>query len=162
MIRKLLFVLLTLCFLVAESNQCNSQNSPGKTTLKNFDWLTGTWKREGRRGPVYEKWTKVSDHTFEGASYRISDGDTTITEILLLAQFGDEIYYIPKVAHNVYPVPFKLIKTDVNSFTFENSGHDFPKRILYKKTKDGSLHARIEGKKNGKQTGIDFFFKKIE
>ena len=156
---KVLFLVL---FLVTNLSKLSPEQLQNTTDLKSLDWLIGTWKRETNRGITIEKWTKVSDYTFEGESFTIQNGDTTFAEYLRLLQFGTEIFYTPKVAHNKYPVPFKLTKADENGFTFEHSEHDFPQRIIYKHKKDGSLHARIEGTRNGKESGVDFYFRKVE
>ena len=156
---KILFLIL---FVFANFSKLSAQQPHSVADLKSFDWLIGTWKRETSRGIMIEKWTKVSDFTFEGESFTIQNGDTTFAEYLRLLQFGKEVFYTPKVAHNKYPVPFKLIKADENGFTFEHSEHDFPQRIIYKQKKDGSLHARIEGTWNGKESGVDFYFRKVE
>lgn len=158
---KIKFLLLIL-FLFANFGKLTAQQPQSVADLKSLDWLIGSWKRETNHGMMVEKWTKVSDLTFEGESFTIQNGDTTFAEYLRLLQFGKEVFYTPKVAHNKYPVPFKLIKVDENGFTFEHSEHDFPQRIIYKQKKDGSLHARIEGTRNGKESGVDFYFRKVE
>src|SRR5262249_49669185 len=47
------------------------------------------------------------------------------------------------------PTPFELIELADERVVFENKQHDFPQRILYWRTRDGALHARIEGSKGG-------------
>lgn len=158
---KIKFLCLVL-FLFANFGKLTAQQPQSVADLKSLDWLIGSWKRETNHGMMVEKWTKVSDLTFEGESFTIQNGDTTFAEYLRLLQFGKEVFYTPKVTHNKYPVPFKLIKADKNGFTFEHSEHDFPQRIIYKQKKDGSLHARIEGTRNGKESAVDFYFEKVE
>lgn len=41
---------------------------------------------------AYERWTKVSDRTFEGDGFSIVGDDTTHLEFLRLEQFGGEIF----------------------------------------------------------------------
>jgi len=148
----LIFLVMALAFA------CFAQGGKKAHSLDDLDWLIGTWKRETRGGLLYEKWTKVSCRTFEGDSFSVSGEDTTFVEFLRLEQFGDEIFYVPKVAHNKYPVPFKLIDVDDNIFTFENCEHDFPQRIIYRRKTDGGMHVRIEGTQNEKEAGVDFEF----
>lgn len=45
-----------------------------------------------------------------------------------------------------------------SSIAFENSTHDFPKRIVYVKTSGRSIHAYIDG--NGKT--VDFYYTKMQ
>jgi hypothetical protein len=44
---------------------------------------------------------------------------------------------------------------------FENPDHDFPNRIIYRTPDADSLFARIEGKRNGRVSGVDFSLKRI-
>jgi len=39
---------------------------------------------------------------------------------------------------------------------FENREHDFPQRVIYRRELDGSMHARIEGERDGRIRTIDF------
>ena len=128
--------------------------------LKAFHWLVGNWQSADGKSASYETWTRVSDRTFEGESYFIKDGEKTVSEYLRIELFGSEIFYTSRVSHNKYPVSFKLIKVGGKTFTFENSDHDFPQRIIYRLKEDGSLHARIEGQQTGKERGVDFLFMK--
>ena len=52
--------------------------------MLDFDWLIGTWQRETDNGIAYERWTKVSDRTFEGDGFSIVGDDTTHLEFLRL------------------------------------------------------------------------------
>lgn len=150
---SVIFGLLLFSFIAESSAQ-------DTIDLIKLEWLIGTWKRETKREILYERWIKVSNRTFEGDSYSVNNGDTTFVEFLRLEQFGAEIFYTPKVAHNKYPVPFKLIKAIENEVVFENLDHDFPQRIIYKRNADGSLDVRIEGDRDGEQSGADFSFVK--
>jgi len=58
------------------------------------------------------------------------------------------VVYTPRIGTNAKPVDFKAIKVSATEVVFENLEHDFPKRILYRKT-DGGLFARIEDDKKG-------------
>jgi hypothetical protein len=131
-------------------------------TLDSLVWLVGTWQRQASHGTLYEKWTKVSDRTYEGDGFLVQNGDTTVTEYLRLEQFGEEVYYTARVPHNTYPVPFKLVLVEGKRCVFENPDHDFPQRIVYTRLPDERLQARIEGLQNGKQRATDFIFTKAK
>lgn len=84
-------------------------------------------------------------------------GSKTISfEFLRIIENETGIYYISKPSENKEETAFKLIKFNNNEVVFENPEHDFPQRIIYKLEKGTSLFARIEGKKNGKEMGINF------
>jgi hypothetical protein len=43
---------------------------------------------------------------------------------------------------------------------FANPAHDYPSRILYWRTPDGALHARIEGTRKGKPASEEWSWKR--
>jgi hypothetical protein len=71
-----------------------------------------------------------------------------------------ELFYLPKVAENPYPVPFKLVSSENNRLVFENPGHDFPQRIIYTLHAADSLTATTAGLVDGADRSIDFHFKR--
>ena len=129
--------------------------------LDDLAWLEGTWQRESSRGPIYERWVRLSDSTWEGDSWReqATDGQQRPLESLLLAEMGGELFYIPKVAENPLPVPFKLTSLADGRAVFDNPQHDFPQRIVYERKSETAMTVRIEGPGEGNATrGIDFEF----
>lgn len=141
-----------------------SFSPPDGFRLKELSWLLGTWERESAKSVTYESWRRLSDRTFEGESHRIAraTGDTVFTEYLLLVEMGGEIFYIPKVAENEYPVPFKLTSFGNDRVVFDNPGHDFPQRITYQRNADGSLTALTEGNVEGENRQIVFQFSRVK
>ena len=71
---------------------------------------------------------------------------------------GKDIYYLPKVAENTYPTPFKLVRNNPHKLVFERPEHDFPQRIEYQIMEDGSLQATISDMERKKE--IPFIFNK--
>ena len=71
------------------------------------------------------------------------------------------IFYTVYVEHNKREVSFKLIKITTDKAVFENPEHDFPTRIIYMKKDKNTLHARIEGIRNGKKDAVDFFITRV-
>jgi hypothetical protein len=133
-------------------------------TLTNVEWLLGTWKLETEKTTTFETWTKVSESTFEGVSHTISnvERDTVFTEFLRIVKMGDDIFYIPKVPGNKYPIPFKLIKFKKNVVSFENADHDFPQKIVYYLKSKDNIVITISGKENGEEKSIKFEFERVK
>lgn len=128
--------------------------------LEQLSWLAGTWRRETAQALTYETWRQLSNSTFEGESFRLAkaSGDTVFTESLLLVAMQEAVFYIPKVAENAYPVPFKLTVLEDDRAIFENPRHDFPQRVIYARSGHDAFTATVEGELNGKQRRIDFHF----
>ena len=127
--------------------------------LKNFNWLLGKWKLSNGE-EVYESWIRLDDHTFEGRGYTIKDGHEQTSESIKLEQRGEDMFYVPTVAHNLGPVDFRLVNYSGKLAIFENLGHDFPQRIKYRFTQDELLFAEIENKESTKRK--QYLFKKVE
>ncbi len=66
--------------------------------MLDFDCHIGTWQCETGNGIAYERWTKVSDRTFEGDGFSIVGDDTTHLEFLRLEQFGGEVFLCSKIS----------------------------------------------------------------
>jgi hypothetical protein len=136
-----------------------------KAKLNDLSWIIGTWKRETEKSVTIETWTRLSPRTIEGISHRIAKatGDTVFTEYLLLAEMEREVFYIPKIAENEYPVPFKMIEVEAGrKAIFSNPNHDFPQKISYELQADGTLLAVTSGLENGKERQIPFHFQRRE
>ena len=59
-------------------------------------------------------------------------------------------FYVPIVAHNKHPVPFKLIRAEEGSFVFEHPEHDFPQRIICQRQGEDKQHVRVEAERDEK------------
>lgn len=129
-----------------------------KISVKQFEWLEGTWKQEGK--DAYEQWELVSDTLIRGASFHRAGNDYVRDEnIEFLAKDGS-FCYTPIVfgQNGGQPVSFKVSSFTANSFVAENPAHEFPQRIVYTLTDANHLKAYIEGEVKGKNKRIDFFF----
>jgi len=150
--KRTVYYFLTLLLLV--SSNAFSQKS------ETFKWLTGTWKITTSNGSIVEQWKITNDSTLTGNSVFIRNGTDTIPqETVELAYRNGDWYYIPTVQlqNNNEPVKFKVILLKGTEFISENTAHDFPQRIAYRRIKQ-QLFASIEGKKNGRYGKQNFDF----
>jgi len=112
-------------------------------------FLQGTWKMENKE--IYERWDKLNESSLKGFSYKLNDGEITISEYLDIAETNNEITYTATVLNQNggKGVSFKLTKTD-SALTFENPDHDFPKKIVYQKLNDKEIFVQVSSdKQNG-------------
>jgi hypothetical protein len=125
-----------------------------------FTSLPGTWQMKMPEGILYETWTSTGENKLSGTAYMLKGADSSVFERTSLSVIDKEIYYTAVVANqnNGQPVRFKLANTIGKYFVFENKAHDFPQRVIYEFVSADSIHARIEGKKNGKDVAEDFFY----
>ena len=97
-----------------------------KAQQKEFGWLVGKWKLIEKN--VFEDWKiSVDKKTLEGLSYRIEEGDTTVTEKLLIKFEQPFFFYISDVAENPLPVKFKITQYNADKFLAENLNMIFQK-----------------------------------
>ncbi len=126
--------------------------------LTRLSWLVGTWKSKMGGTEIFESWRQESTSRFRGMGYSLAGKDTSISEKLLIEASDSGLFYISDVAHNPAPVYFKMVRQDSVTTIFENPRHDFPTRIIYRQVTTDSLHARIEGRRKGKDAGVDYLF----
>ena len=127
-------------------------------TIAQLVWLAGSW--EGGDGPVRveERWTSPAGGAMLAVS-RTLKGERMITfEFLRIIERNGALIYIAQ-PNGRPPTEFMLTAITVDSVTFENPAHDFPKVIRYSKRADGSLEARVS---DGGQKAETFVFKSNE
>src|SRR5512134_3845185 len=92
-------------FAAAASSQAEPCSS-----LEVARWLVGEWIAESGDRRIVETWRDVSPATFEGSGVTTArtGGAMLDSEVLRLVAMADAVFYVAKVAHNPYPVAFRL------------------------------------------------------
>jgi len=109
--------------------------------LETINWVLGIWQQESENSITPESWIKLSSNTFDGSTITRSKSDEkiTFTENLRIVEMSGEVFYIAKVSHNELPIAFKLTSCSDRTAVFENTNHDFPKKIAYKLSIDEKI-----------------------
>lgn len=127
-------------------------------TLADLSWISGDWQTApGGRRQIEEHWTAVAGGSMMGVSRTIAGDKTVEFEYLRIEQRADGIYYVAHPKARCPGTDFKLTSVSATEAIFENPQHDFPKRIIYRKT-EGGLTASIDAGEGSK--GMSFVFKK--
>ena len=79
-----------------------------------------------------------------GMSRTVAREKTIEFEYLRIEQRLDGIYYVAHPKARCPGTDFKLTRATNNEVVFENPEHDFPKRIIYRRTSDDALTASID------------------
>ena len=95
-----------------------------------------------------------------GINRTIRGGKAVANEFLRIDRKGNDVVYTGLVGTKG-ETPFRLVTQSETEVIFENPTHDFPQRIIYRKTADGGMTARIDGVVNGKERHRDFPFKPV-
>jgi hypothetical protein len=145
--------LLTLCLLATLPAQT--------TSLADISWISGDWQTApGGRAQIEEHWTTAAGGTMMGMSRTVAGEKTVEFEYLRIEQRADGIYYVAHPQARCPGTDFKLTKASATEAVFENPQHDFPKRVIYRKTADDSLTASIDGGEGKK--AMSFAFRRMK
>ena len=138
-------IALVVCLSLCLSSSVKGQTSE-KRSLSDLSWITGDWQSPaGGSSQVDEHWTKPAGASMLGMSRTIAGEKTAEYEYLRIEQRADGIYYVAHPKARCPGTDFKLTRVTATEAVFENPEHDFPKRIIYRKTGDDSLTASIDG-----------------
>lgn len=127
--------------------------SPGELlydgSLPGLGWLTGVWASID--GQTEEHWTLPRGGTMLGAGRSVIAGRTRFYEHLRIEQAGDAVLYHASPSGQA-ATTFRLVERSERRLVFENPEHQDPSRIIYERTGETSLVARVEGTRDGKPT----------
>ncbi len=119
-------------------------------------WLAGCWTQQGREAGSVEQWMAPAGGVMLGMARTLKGGRVVEFEFLQIRAGADgKLSYIAQPQGRP-PTEFKLLRQGEAEALFENSTHDFPQRVGYRREAADRLVARIEGTMNGKERGIDF------
>ena len=131
------------------------------TSLADMSWIAGDWQTApGGRAQSEEHWTPVAGATMLGMSRTVAGEKMVEFEYLRIEQRADGIYYVAHPKARCPGTDFKLTKASATEAVFENPQHDFPKRIIYRKTGDDSLTASIDAGEGSK--AMTFAFRRMK
>ena len=129
-------------------------------TLADLSWMSGDWQTApGGRRQIEEHWTTAAGGSMIGVSRTIAGDKTVEFEYLRIEQRADGIFYVAHPKARCPGTDFKLTSASATEAIFENPQHDFPKRIIYRKTDDG-LTASIDAGEGSK--GMSFVYKRMK
>ncbi len=136
----------------------------GSAIASPFDklgWMQGCWMVAGSEPGSGEQWTSAEGGSMLGMSRTIKAGKTVEFEFMQIREVAPgQLAFIAQPSGKP-PTTFTLLKQDGGAVVFENKGHDFPQRIMYRPDGAQAMMARIEGTSQGKIKGIDFPMKRV-
>jgi hypothetical protein len=132
-----------------------------ETNVQALGWIAGCWEMRNPSGTfsIEEMWTKPAGETMLGVGRTIRNGKTIFNEFLRIGVEAGKLTYFARIGTKD-ATQFPLLKMSDSEVVFENPTHDFPQRIVYRKTPDG-MFARIEGVEKGKEKHQDFPYKRV-
>ncbi|MEJ7807631.1 MAG: DUF6265 family protein [Telluria sp.] len=129
--------------------------------LDKLAWLQGCWMTAGAEKGTVEQWTSAEGDSMLGISRTVKGGKTVAFEFMQIREASPgQLTFIAQPAGRP-PTSFPLTRQDGAGVVFENPGHDFPQRVIYRPDGPNALFARIEGMSKGKIKGIDFPMQRV-
>lgn len=119
-------------------------------------WLAGCWTQQGREAGSVEQWMAPAGGVMLGMARTLKNGRAVEFEFMQIRADADGRLSFTAQPQGRPPTEFKLLRQGEAGAVFENPGHDFPQRVMYRREAADRLVARIEGAVNGKERGIDF------
>lgn len=152
---------ITLCLCLVFNVAGQGQNAATRS-ISELAWITGDWQTApGGRAQIEEHWTAVAGASMMGVSRTVVGDRTAEFEYLRIEQRADgNIYYVAHPKARCPGTDFKLTRASATEAVFENPEHDFPKRIIYRKTGDDALTASIDAGEGTKS--MSFAFRKMK
>jgi uncharacterized protein DUF4440/uncharacterized protein DUF6265 len=150
--RRLLLTTLMLALPAwAGASECHS--------LSVARWVLGDWVTGDGKSITQESWSERSPRTFEGTGTErsMTDGKTVSSEDLRLVEMAEGVFYLAKVDHNELPIAFALTECSADRLVFENPGHDFPRRIEYRREAESRMTVAVS---DGKDKGFTVNFER--
>jgi hypothetical protein len=139
---------------------CASAQAGPCTSLEGARWLLGSWLADSGKRVITETWKEVSTTTFEGAGITRDRVEEAVVdgEALRLVAMAGAVFYIAKVAHNDYPVAFRLTSCEAERLVFENPDHDFPRRLEYRRVDTDRMEVLVS---DGAERGFRLDFRRL-
>jgi hypothetical protein len=128
-------------------------------TLARAGWLAGCWELRASNRVTLEMWMPASGDLMLGASRTIVGTSTAEFEQLRLKVDGERLVYT-SLPSGQREASFSSITVSDTLLVFENTAHDFPQRILYRRLGADSIIARIEGPGPNGPRGVQFPYRR--
>lgn len=122
--------------------------------------LQGKWQDMNGDNAFFEEWTLIGATHLEGRGYVMSSGDTVFIEQLeIVAEDSSLLYRVGLNGSRTRDlVEFRMTSATGTEIVFENSKHDFPKKISYVLQPDSGINVYLSGHEAGKFSEINFSF----
>lgn len=128
---------------------------PPVAEVRALSWLAGCWRLQTSTRVVDEQWMAPAGGGMLGMSRTVAHGRIAEYEFVQIREEGGQLVYIAQPSAQP-PARFTAVTVAAAEVVFENLQHDFPQRVIYRRTPDAGLHARVEGLRNGQLRGLDF------
>lgn len=122
------------CAFVFTAATVSSAHAEPFSAAKELSWMLGCWQSaSGSR----EYWS-VADYpiVIKGEGYSLQDGALTLTEKLTITPVGRSFLLVAEPVSQPVAIFSEIDRSD-SSIIFQNSDHDYPQKIIYRRSSSG-------------------------
>lgn len=124
-------------------------------------WLAGCWAAEGGEPGSGEQWMPLAGGSLLGVGRTVKGGRTVAWEFMRIVAEPDGKVAFIALPSGQRETRFERVASAPADAVFENAGHDFPQRVIYRRQGEDRIAARIEGLRGGVPRGIDFPLRRV-
>lgn len=130
-------------------------------TIDQMAWLKGCWVQTRPNGAVEELWMGPAGGVMLGMGRTVRDGKLRDYEYTRIVEAEGSLAYVAEPSGQE-KATFPLKELTPDQAVFENPAHDFPQRVIYRRTGPDAIVGRIEGQIGGQARSVDFPYKRCE
>jgi hypothetical protein len=124
-------------------------------------WLTGCWVADGGEAGTVEHWLAPAAGTMFGVNRSVRGGRLAQFEFMAIRTAHDGRLVFVALPGGRNATEFAARSLAAAEVVFENPRHDFPNRVIYRRTGERTMLGRIEGQANGEARAVDFPFTRV-
>jgi hypothetical protein len=124
--------------------------------LDQLAWLSGCWSADDGESGSVEQWTAQAGTSMMGMSRTIKGGKVANYEFMRITTAPDNAVIFHAQPSGQDGVSFTATTLTSTEVVFENTGNDFPQRVIYRYKAPATLNAAIEGTHQGTSKRIEF------
>jgi hypothetical protein len=128
----------------------SSMPAQGAAQLDTLRWMSGCWTLTRGASVTDEMWMAPRGGVMLGVARTVNGTKLREAEFTRIFTRGDTLVYAAGPL-NQAGAEFRAKRVAGDEVVFENLAHDFPKRIVYRAVGPDSLHAYIEGAREGER-----------
>jgi Domain of unknown function (DUF6265) len=132
--------------------------------VERLRWLSGCWEQRDARSTAEEFWTTPNGGILFGVGRTIvrrDQGDSTVSyEVTRIFERGGKLIFAASPSGQP-PAEFTEQELTDTTVVFANPAHDFPQFVRYRRRGASELHARVDGKMNGRDQGFGLQYRRI-
>lgn len=150
----------SIAFLLLALAAPRSHAQQAPSPAGRLGWLAGCWEARSGGRVVEEQWMRPRGGSLLGMSRTVAADSTIAHELMRIVERSGGLVFQAHPSGQA-PAEFPAVQIGEGRVVFADPAHDFPQRIIYRRTGADSLVARVEGERNGAVRGSDFRYARV-